>query len=427
MHIGIKIAAALLATVCVQAGAAFDSPRIEFDRESYDELTVEYGEPLPAHEIAAVCRGRLLHRGGVPLDVTVEQPDVGAPGVYEVRYTAAYGKLTAGGAYPLRVVDTTPPELTVDEDTLTASARDRADGDLTDRVVVTDQGEKIVFSVTDSSGNRAEKTVLRDLTPPVLTLGDGLLDFTCVDAKDGDLYDRVRLRESGGVLYYEAADRQGNVATAEKKIAGSGHVAYLTFDDGPGPYTAGLLDTLARYDVKATFFVVGRSEYLDLLPRMKAEGHSIAAHTYSHDYARVYASVDSYFDDLDRVQQKIEEQVGERTALVRFPGGSSNTVSRQYTPGIMTQLSRMLGERGLVYFDWNVSGADTSNIATTESVAGNIKNGIWGHDVSVVLQHDVKDFSVAAVEEILRWGKENGVVFLPLTPESSTAHHRIGN
>jgi peptidoglycan/xylan/chitin deacetylase (PgdA/CDA1 family) len=369
----------------------------------------------------------VLHRSGVPLAVKIEQPDYSAPGAYEVRYSASYKKLAAEGSYTLRVVDTTPPELTVDEDTLAYSSFDSVDGDLTDRVVVTDEGERIVFSVADSSGNQSEKTVLRDLTPPVITLGQGLLDFTCFDETDGDLSSEVRLHESGGILYYEVSDSHGNAATASRKVAGNGRVVYLTFDDGPGPYTAELLDTLAQYGVKATFFVVGRSEHLDLLPRIKAEGHSIAAHTYSHNYAKVYASVDSYFDDLELVQQKIEEQVGERTVMVRFPGGSSNTVSRQYTPGIMTQLARLLNERGLVYFDWNVSAADASTQATTASVLGNVKNGILKQDVAVVLQHDVKDFSVAAVEEILRWGQANGFVFLPLTPESTAPHHHIAN
>lgn len=417
----------LLAVSCAAAVLTADSPRIEFDREAYDALVVEYGDAVPAQEIHAVLRSSILHRQGIPLDVETEPLVYDAPGEYEVRYAASYGDLSAGGSYLVRVVDTTPPELTVDRETLAYACADALDGDLTDRVVVTDNGDHVVFTVTDSSGNRTEQIVRRDVTPPVLTLGAGILDYTCVDDTDGDLRGSVTVYESGGVLYYEVSDRHGNRTSASRKLSGGDRVVYLTFDDGPGPWTAGLLDTLARYGAKATFFVVGTSEHMDLLPRMKAEGHSVGAHSETHNYSKVYASVEAYFDDLERVEQKIEAQLGERTALIRFPGGGSNTVSRKYQPGIMTELARLTEERGYVYFDWNVSSADTSREATTESVAGAVKNGILNRNVSVVLQHDVKEFSVAAVEEVLRWGRENGVLFLPLTPQSTTARQRISN
>ena len=417
---------------CAAAGVAvcfaLDDPAIVFGQERYGDLTAEYGESVPLHEITAVYRSKIFHRDGIPLTVTSDPlPSSAAPGEYTIRYSASYKDLTADGSYTVRIVDTVPPVLTVDEAAYTFTCWDNVDGDLTNAVKIDTEGDRVTLSVADSSGNSAEYVLVRDVTPPVLTLGSGLLDYTCVDAVDGDITDKVRYYESGGYMYYEAEDSRGNKVEANCKISGGNKVVYLTFDDGPSAYTAHLLDILKKYDVKATFFVVGSSENLDILPRMQAEGHTIAAHTYSHNYKTVYSSVDAYFTDLARVQEKIVEQVGTETKLIRFPGGSSNTVSREYCRGIMTELARQVGERGYTYFDWNVSSGDAGAVYTTEAVVGNVKNGILSQNVAVVLQHDVKDYSVAGVEEIIRWGQANGYVFLPLTERSTAPHHGIAN
>ncbi len=412
------------------AGVCFflDEGAVEFVGAPYADLTVEYGEHIPLHEVAAVYRSTVFHRKGVPLETESDTlPPRAAPGEYVIRYSAAYGELTASGSYAVRIVDATPPELTVDEAAGTYSCWDEADGDLTAAVRIVTEGDYTTLSAADSSGNAAERVLVRDVTPPVLTLGEGLLDFACVDGVDGDITDRVRYYESGGYLYYEAEDAAGHAVSASRRIAGGDRVVYLTFDDGPGEYTAQLLDVLKKYDVRATFFVVGTSEYLDLLPRMAAEGHSVGAHAYRHEYARVYASDEAYFADLDRVQAEIAARLGAETKLIRFPGGSSNTVSRNYSKGIMRRLTKAVGERGYTYFDWNVSSGDAGAVYTTEAVVNNVKAGILGRNVAVVLQHDVKSYSVAGVEEILRWGQEQGFVFLPLTERSTAPHHGVSN
>ena len=118
-------------------------------------------------------------------------------------------------------------------------------------------------------------------------------------------------------------------------------VVYLTLDDGPSKNTQAVLDILDKYNAKATFFVTGAMpEYKDMIKKAYDKGHTIGMHTYSHDYAKVYASVDAYFQDLDQIGQLVKEEIGYVPCFIRFPGGSSNTISASYTKGIMTTLTQ---------------------------------------------------------------------------------------
>lgn len=214
---------------------------------------------------------------------------------------------------------------------------------------------------------------------------------------------------------------------SEQQLIERGKVIYLTFDDGPTRHTAELLDILAKYNVKATFFVTAESrDYVGLIGRAKEEGHTVGIHCFYHDYKTVYASEQAYFADMQMIDDLIFEQTGERAELVRFPGGSSNQVSR-FNKGIMTRLTKLVEEKGYRYFDWNVLSGDAGETRETAEIIQNIKEGILKKDIAVVLQHDIYDYSIAAVEEIIVWGMENGYVFLPLTMDSPTIHHPIAN
>ena len=113
--------------------------------------------------------------------------------------------------------------------------------------------------------------------------------------------------------------------------------------------------------------------------------------------------------------------------MIRFPGGSSNTVSR-ITPGIMTQLSRMVEEKGYRYFDWNVSSGDASGtIMSSDVYASNIINGLGNGSYYVVLQHDTNVNSIRAVSSVIEYGLSHGYSFKSLSMDSPTVHHRIAN
>lgn len=203
---------------------------------------------------------------------------------------------------------------------------------------------------------------------------------------------------------------------------------YLTFDDGPGAHTARLLDILKKYNVKVTFFVTGSGDDA-LIAREYNEGHAIGLHTFSHNYTYVYSSIDNFFADLYKIQERVKNITGYTSYLMRFPGGSSNTVSARHDGGIriMSKLAAEVGKRGFTYFDWNISSGDAGGATSADAVYQNVVNRVRPGGSFVVLQHDIKGFSVDAVERIINWGLANGYTFDKLSASSPAAHHGINN
>ena len=205
-------------------------------------------------------------------------------------------------------------------------------------------------------------------------------------------------------------------------------VIYLTFDDGPSTYTPALLELLARYDARATFFLVNTPQCTEeMLQTMVASGHSIGIHSFSHDFKTIYSGQEAFLEDLYAMQNLILEKTGRTVLIMRFPGGSSNTVSRRYCRGIMTGLVEAVTEAGFCYFDWNVDSSDAAGCLDAEKIYRNVVAGVRGKERAVVLLHDVYPCSVRAVERILIWGRGNGYSFQALTPQSEPCHHALQN
>lgn len=188
---------------------------------------------------------------------------------------------------------------------------------------------------------------------------------------------------------------------------------YLTFDDGPSYLTSQILDILAKDDIKATFFVQGASlnsvENIAILQRIYNEGHSIGVHTDTHIYNEVYSSMESFLKDYYAIWEKIYRITGEKTAIYRFPGGSSNNYSKK----IIEQIKAELDSRGFVYYDWNVSADDSvPEGSTLTSIIANATKS-KGFTQAVVLMHDtsVKTNTVQALPEIIEYYKNNGYIF----------------
>ena len=231
---------------------------------------------------------------------------------------------------------------------------------------------------------------------------------------------------SGAALYRGKAYYVSNGKLQKGKVRGKKNI-YLTFDDGPGPYTNKLLKILKKYNAKATFFVTDQfPKYRSCIRREIQGGHAVGVHTYTHNFANIYSSDAAFWNDHEKMQKLIKKYTGSRTNLMRFAGGSSNTISRKYSSGIMSRLTKQAGERRLAYFDWSGDSGDAGGANTSAQVAANIIRAMKNNN-SVILCHDIKGYTVGAMEQVLKWGTENGYRFMPLTASAPKAHHSVAN
>ncbi len=206
-----------------------------------------------------------------------------------------------------------------------------------------------------------------------------------------------------------------------------GLTAYLTFDDGPSENTDEILDILDFYGVKATFFV---NYHEDLEAQYKAivkRGHTIALHTYSHNYSKVYASESAFFGEMDQISDYIYSLTGVRSKIIRFPGGSSNTISRKYNRGIMAVLKKSVIEKGYVYQDWNVDSCDAEAANTpSRKLMANIRQSLKDHKTAVVLMHDAGQKTRTTVDtlpEIIEFFYSKGYALEKMDMNTEQIHH----
>ena len=465
----VLVALGLLAFLGVRTLDAHREYKLDLTLAGEDKIVLEYGtEYVDQGAEGTVCG---LQAMAQPQQLEVIQSgrvDTSRVGSYQLRYRISYGRYTKMVVRTVEIVDTQKPSISLvanpETYTLPGSAYeeegffayDDYDGDLTDRVIREEKDGVVTYSVSDSSGNVTEvsRTIVYDdpIAPEIILRGDSLIclyvgspftdpGFSALDNCDGDITDRVTVTGSVDcgtqgtyTLTYTVQDGYGNEASATRTvqvlarptpIQPVGGVIYLTFDDGPGPNTQKLLDVLAKYDVKATFFVV-KTGRLDLLSKIVDGGHSIGIHSLSHKYEEIYASEEAYLADIYGMQEIIREYTGVTTYLMRFPGGSSNKVS-SFNPGIMTRLTKLVEAEGFRYFDWNVSSGDAGGVETAEEVFNNVIHGCATKKCSIVLQHDTRSFSVDAVERIIQWGLANDYTFAALGMDSPCYHHNINN
>lgn len=204
-------------------------------------------------------------------------------------------------------------------------------------------------------------------------------------------------------------------------------IVYLTLDDGPSQNTQTALDILDKYNVKATFFVTNAMpEYAGMIKTAYEKGHTIGLHTSTHDYAKVYASVDAYFQDLDGIAQAVQQQIGYVPCFVRFPGGSSNTVSASYSKGIMSILVQEVQNRGYQYYDWNASSGD-GGVHNADELTAQATS--FSDNNIVLLSHDsaAKQSTMEALPRIIEHYQSLGYTFKALDRQSYAPHHGVNN
>lgn len=200
---------------------------------------------------------------------------------------------------------------------------------------------------------------------------------------------------------------------------------YLTFDDGPSSQTDKILDILAEYDVKATFFVNGRTDEKSQAAyrRIVEEGHTLAMHSYSHKYSEIYTSVDDFAADFNKLQEYLYEVTGVWSRYTRFPGGSSNSVSDVD----MREFIAWLNEQGITYYDWNISSGDASSGGiSAEQIVVNCTENLEKYQTAIILMHDAagKKTTVEALPEVIETILAmDDTVILPITDDTVPIQH----
>ena len=188
-------------------------------------------------------------------------------------------------------------------------------------------------------------------------------------------------------------------APAAPTAANPGKVIALTFDDGPGPYTAHLLDILDQHGAKATFFLIGSkvSAQADVLRRMHSRGHQLGNHSWSHPELPKLP-VNQIASEIDRTNDAIKQATGVTPSILRPPYGAVN--------GIVLEQIRA---RGMSSILWSVDTRDwadrNSQIVCSRAVAG-------AHPGAIILMHDIHQTSVGAVPCILSALKQQGYSFV---------------
>lgn len=377
--------------------------------------------------------------------------DTSKIGKYEVKYSINLLFLKVYKVRIVNVVDKIKPEITLKEgneknicpnstyEEEGYIAIDNYDGDVTKNVKIINSEDGIIYEVKDSSNNinsAFRKVIKEDNEAPSIQLKGnskvyikvGLkysdqgyeVSDNCDNEVTVDSYTNINSSVKGSYVYkYTAKDSSGNTSEVTRQVIvyeeGGDGVIYLTFDDGPSGSgsTRKILNTLKDEGVKATFFVTGTGN-LDLIREEYNDGHTIALHTNTHNYSYVYSSVDNYFNDLYAVEEKVYNTIGIRPKIIRFPGGSNNTVSNNYYQGIMNILVKEVVNRGYNYFDWNVSSGDAGGCTTSSCVYSRTVNGLSKSRTNIVLMHDIKMFTADALRDIIEYGKANGYTFLPL-------------
>jgi peptidoglycan-N-acetylglucosamine deacetylase len=460
--IGISIGLSVLVLILFIIFFSFFKPKINLNGNKEMVISVN-GKYLEKGAIAKTSTKN------VSRDIKIKgKVDTTKPGTYEITYIIKENNMVSRVKRKVKVVDDIKPQITLiggeninvcpnqEYVELGYTAIDNYDGDITKNVVVTKKDNEIIYEVKDSSNNKIVITrkiekvdkelpqiTLKGYSSVSLVIGNKYYEsgYNVSDNCDQDIINKVKITNNVNVnnlgtynIKYEATDSSGNINSVTRTVtiknppAPKNSTIYLTFDDGPSSITPKVLDILKEEEVKATFFVLNRSDsYNYLLNRMVNEGHTIGLHGNTHDYYSAYASVDGYLYDLSMISNKVKNVTGVDTKIMRFIGGSSNMVSR-FNPGIMSVLTQEVTNRGYKYYDWNVGSTDTIDISSSQ-VYYNVTSNLGNKSTYVVLMHDYEgnNKTVNALRDIIRYGKNNGYKFDRITESTPQIKHKINN
>lgn len=445
-------------------------PNIIIDKNVVLEYNQEFIDKYEAHSILKDYSKEV---------VRIDNIDTSKVGKYEVNYNLEFGLFNIRNKKYVTVIDKIKPTINLEgpNEVIVCpnhkyieqgfKAVDEYDGDITNKVEIETKDNTIYYKVKDNSSNYYETTrniIYEDKEKPVITLKGNsniylyLKDTykeqgaVATDNCDKDLSNKIEITGKVNTnqvgtytLTYKVVDSSNNTSEVTRNIyikkkevynngssngSNNGYI-YLTFDDGPSYLTPTILDILDEQQVKVTFFVTS-SVYNNpnILKRAYNSNHTIALHTYSHNYKQVYSSVSNYFSDLNNIDNAVNSIIGLRSKIIRFPGGSSNLVSKNYSVGIMSTLANEVVSRGYNYFDWNIDSNDAgSSVNNSNSIYNNVVNNLSKDQTNIVLMHDSAghEATVQALRNIITYGKINGYTFKAITSQMKAVRHRINN
>ena len=438
------------------------TPKIEIENKT---LTFNYDEKVKIPKYHAYAMNKRIDNQ-VKIKNDVKEHKVGN---YFVHYQVRYSFFSTEKLALIKIVDKKKPKIILKgEKNIYVcplekykekgfSAKDDYDGDLTDKVLIKEEKNKIYYKVEDSSHNTfitSRNVYYEDKEKPVITLKGSNKMYLYLnntyqepgfEVKD-NCDKNIEVKTSGTVdtkklgtykITYTATDTSNNTTSVEREVeviskpeSGKG-IIYLTFDDGPSnSITPKILEILKKKGIYATFFVINHDDSLNyLIKREYTEGHSVALHSYTHNYQYIYSSVDNYFSDLNKIRDKVYKITGEYTNIIRFPGGGSNTISKKYQSGIMSQLTKDVSNKGFHYFDWNVDCEDGAGVRDPNRIYQNVIGSLSKSRENVVLMHDFENNygTLNALENIIDYGIQNGYQFGKITMNTVEVHHRPNN
>ena len=470
------ILSGILGTLLILAG-------LFFIEESFTEVTLYGSNPIETtineeyidKGFDLFHNGKLISKDNYSYKVN-DNINTKEFGEYKITYDVNYHLRKYHLERIVNVVDNIGPVITFDFEKIEKdyctkkdkkefkySALDNYDGDVTENVIREDKDDEVIFKVSDAAGNITINNIPIDYgtipnnsirlngdNPTYIKINNSYTEkgANYYDGCGNKLDEKVAItgsvdtkKEGDYTITYSVSDgtkttrkvvvykaASGNYNNGRTSISGNGNgkVLYLTFDDGPGVYTQKILNTLAKYNVKATFFVTNQFPgYTYLIKNEYQAGHTVAVHTYTHNY-NIYKSVDSYLNDFNKMNNVIEKYTGSKSKIFRFPGGSSNTVSRNYARGVVKQIANQMTNMGYVYFDWDVSSGDASNASRTK-IYNNVINGASWCSKCVILMHDIKANTANELDNILKTLTSKGYRFGTLSTSSPVCHHSIAN
>ena len=208
--------------------------------------------------------------------------------------------------------------------------------------------------------------------------------------------------------------------------------AFLTFDDGPNNNTDAILDILKENNIKATFFIIanqleGNKKEQDRLKRIAEEGHTIATHSYSHDYSKIYSSKEAFFEDIDKSAAIIEEVCGIKPTMIRLPGGTASAKGfcKKYgTDTLFKEIMEELQARGFTNSDWNIDTRDWSQDSSVNSIVSSVSSGASArlksqYKTALVLMHN-KQKTVDSLQQSITALQNLGYTFEAMQPGGYT-------